>query len=254
MFLCECKMSVDIRQLLKWSQPPRPVGPLAAVRRGCPSDDDRSSSAGEPQRLLLWYPAPLIPPILAHRPCLPPSTPPTPPTPAPLLLHWAKMPSPGPWVEVWSDELPVLSRLCQPELLGPAPAFPVPAVEPPSTPPAPLLPPAPPLSQLPPLLLAPTAGVAAEPEPAEPAVVPPLPAPPAWECAMWRATSSSLTNSAKMVVFPRTHLKTEPLCEHMLVRNLKNYKLITWNKLAFIQILYITKLLGCSEQNRQSIE
>ena len=145
----------------------------------------RSSSAGEPQRLLLGYPAPLIPPIPPQRPCLPASTPPDPPTPVPLLLHWAKMPSPGPWVTDWSDELPVLSRLCHPELECPAPPFPAPpAVEPPSTPPPVLLPPAPPLSQLPPLPLAPTAEAAVGPEPAELAVVPPLPAPPAWECAI----------------------------------------------------------------------
>ncbi|TNN38820.1 hypothetical protein EYF80_051004 [Liparis tanakae] len=142
-------------------------------------------NAGDPQRLLLGYPAPLIPPMPPHRPCLPPSTPPPapPPTPVPLLLHWAKMPSPGPWAPDGSNELPVLSRLCHPELEGPDPPFPAPpaAEPPPSTPPPP---PATPLSQLPPLPLDPTAEEAVGPEPADPAVAPPLPAPPAWECAM----------------------------------------------------------------------
>lgn len=164
----------------------------------------RSSSAGDPQRLLLGYPATPIPPIPPHRPCLPASTPPAPLTPVPLLLQWVKMPNPGAWAADWSAELPVLSRLCHPEL---AAAFPAPpAVDAPSTPPPPLLLPAPPLSQLPPLPLPPTAEVAVGPEPADPGAVPPLPAPPAWECAMKRATSSSLINSAKMVVLPRTHL------------------------------------------------
>lgn len=138
----------------------------------------RSSSAWDPQRLLLGYPAPLIPPMPPHKPCLPASRPPAPPTPVPLL-HCAKMPSPGPWVMDWSEVLPVLSRLCHPELECPAPPFPAPpAVEPPSTPPPTLLPPVPP-----PLPLAPTAG-AAGPELAAPTVVPPLPVAPAWECAM----------------------------------------------------------------------
>lgn len=35
MFVCVC-----VSGPLRWSRPPRPAGPLAAVRRGCPSGDD----------------------------------------------------------------------------------------------------------------------------------------------------------------------------------------------------------------------
>lgn len=145
-----------------------------------------SSICGAPHRLLLGYPA-LMPP---QSPDLPESTPLTPPpSPAPLVLHWENIPSPGPWAEEVSEELPVPSRLCQAEpedltlprtaepLSPPPPPFPFPPEVVPAG--ARSFP-----GELPPLL---TTAVPVPDEPCVPlATAPPElapSAPPVWECA-----------------------------------------------------------------------